>query len=59
MPEMSVIHVVLLAITTAIGAIIGWVIRGNRSREEKAAINLGKKRTWSPRRAKQRPHETG
>jgi len=41
MPEMSVIHVVLLAITTAIGAIIGWVIRGNRSREEKAAINLG------------------
>jgi predicted flap endonuclease-1-like 5' DNA nuclease len=41
MPEMSVIHVVLLAITTAIGAIIGWVIRGNRSQEEKAAITLG------------------
>jgi predicted flap endonuclease-1-like 5' DNA nuclease len=41
MPEMSVIHVVLLAITTAIGAVIGWVIRGNRSQEEKAAINLG------------------
>jgi predicted flap endonuclease-1-like 5' DNA nuclease len=41
MPEMSVIHVVLLAITTAIGAVIGWVIRGNRSHEEKAAINLG------------------
>ena len=41
MPEMSVLHVVLLAITTAIGAVVGWVIRGNRSQEEKAAINLG------------------
>ena len=41
MPEMSVIHVVLLAITTAIGAVVGWVIRGNRSQDEKAAINLG------------------
>ena len=40
MPEMSVIHVVLLAITTAIGAVVGWVIRGNRSQEEKAAIHL-------------------
>ena len=41
MPEMSVLHVVLLAITTAIGAVVGWVIRGNRSQEEKAAISLG------------------
>ena len=40
MPEMSVIHVVLLAIATAIGAVVGWVIRGNRSKEEKAAIHL-------------------
>jgi len=41
MPELSVLHVILLAITTAIGAVVGWVIRGNRSQEEKAAINLG------------------
>ena len=41
MPEISVIHLVLLAITTAIGAVVGWVIRGNRSKEEKAVINSG------------------
>jgi predicted flap endonuclease-1-like 5' DNA nuclease/peptidoglycan hydrolase CwlO-like protein len=41
MPEVTVIHVALLAISAAIGAVVGWVIRGNRSQEEKAAINAG------------------
>ena len=41
MPEMSVIHVVLLAITTAIGAVVGWIIRGKRSQEEIVIIKLG------------------
>jgi predicted flap endonuclease-1-like 5' DNA nuclease len=41
MPEMTVINVALLAISAAIGAIVGWVMRGSRSREEKTAINAG------------------
>lgn len=41
MPEITAIHVVLLALTTVIGAIVGWIIRGNRSAQEKAAINKG------------------
>ena len=41
MPEITVIHVALLAISVAIGAVVGWVIRGNRSQEEKTAINAG------------------
>jgi predicted flap endonuclease-1-like 5' DNA nuclease/uncharacterized membrane protein len=41
MPEITVIHVALLAISAAIGAVVGWVIRGNRSQEEITAINAG------------------
>ena len=41
MPESSLINVLLLATSTVIGAVVGWVVRGNRSKEEKAAINSG------------------
>lgn len=41
MPEITVIHIALLAITTAIGAVAGWIVRGNRSQEEIAAVNSG------------------
>jgi predicted flap endonuclease-1-like 5' DNA nuclease/peptidoglycan hydrolase CwlO-like protein len=41
MPEITVIHLALLAISVAIGAVVGWVVRGNRSQEEKSAINAG------------------
>jgi predicted flap endonuclease-1-like 5' DNA nuclease/predicted nucleic acid-binding Zn-ribbon protein len=41
MPELTVIHIALLAVTTVIGAIAGWVLRGNRSQQEKAVVSSG------------------
>lgn len=41
MPEITVIHIVLLTLTAVIGVIIGWALRGKRSLNEKAAINAG------------------
>ncbi|MDH3303892.1 MAG: hypothetical protein OEM50_02615 [Gammaproteobacteria bacterium] len=41
MPEITVIHLVLLALTAVIGVIAGWALRGRRSLQEKAAINAG------------------
>jgi predicted flap endonuclease-1-like 5' DNA nuclease/uncharacterized protein YoxC len=38
MPELTAIHIALLVVTTIIGAVAGWVLRGNRSEEEKAAV---------------------
>ncbi len=45
MPEFTVIHITLLALSAVIGLVIGWVIRGNRSAQEKAAVNAG----WNER----------
>jgi len=41
MPELTVLHIALMATTAVIGAIIGWVLRGNRSEQEKAAVSAG------------------
>jgi len=41
MPELNVVHIVLIAAMTVVGAVVGWVLRGNRSREEKAAVSAG------------------
>jgi len=41
MPEISVIHIAIIAAMTVVGAIIGWILRGNRSRDEKAAVSAG------------------
>lgn len=41
MPELNVIHIAIIAAMTVIGAIVGWVLRGNRSEEEKAAVSAG------------------
>jgi predicted flap endonuclease-1-like 5' DNA nuclease len=41
MPEINVIHIAIIAAMTVIGAIIGWVLRGNRSHLEKAAVSAG------------------
>ncbi|MDH3333456.1 MAG: hypothetical protein OEM30_03560, partial [Gammaproteobacteria bacterium] len=41
MPELTVIHIALMAITAVIGAVIGWVLRGNRADQEKAAVSAG------------------
>ena len=41
MPEITVIHIVFLVAATLVGIILGWVIRGNRSQQEKAAVSAG------------------
>ncbi|MDH3615251.1 MAG: hypothetical protein OEQ90_02145 [Gammaproteobacteria bacterium] len=41
MPEVTVIQIALLVGAVFIGAVIGWVVRRNRSVHEKAAINIG------------------
>ena len=39
MPELNVIHIAIIAAMTVAGAIVGWVLRGNRSKNEKAAVS--------------------
>ena len=39
MPEITVIHIGLLAIAGIAGAVVAWIIRGNRSEQEKAAVS--------------------
>ena len=39
MPEITVIHIAIVAGALIVGVILGWVVRGSRSASEKAAIN--------------------
>ena len=41
MPELDGIHIGIIAAMTVVGAIVGWVMRSNRSDEEKAAVSAG------------------
>ncbi len=41
MPDLNVIHIAIIAAMTVAGVIVGWVLRGNRSKDEKAAISAG------------------
>jgi predicted flap endonuclease-1-like 5' DNA nuclease len=41
MPDITVIHIALLAGTLIVGLLLGWVIRGSRSVAEKKAISAG------------------
>ncbi len=41
MPEITVTHIALLALTTIIGLAVGWFLRGSRSTQEKTAISEG------------------
>ena len=41
MPEITVTHIALLAGALIVGVILGWLVRGNRTVTEKAAINAG------------------
>ena len=41
MPELNVIHIAIIAAATVIGAIVGWIFRGKRALEEKAAMGAG------------------
>lgn len=39
MPEITALYIALIALAVAIAAVIGWVLRGQRSSHEKLAIN--------------------
>jgi predicted flap endonuclease-1-like 5' DNA nuclease/gas vesicle protein len=41
MPELTVIHIALLAIAAIAGAVAAWITRGKRSEQEKAAVSHG------------------
>lgn len=41
MPEFTVIYVAIFVLCAVIGAVIGWVVRGSRSAQEKAAVSAG------------------
>jgi predicted flap endonuclease-1-like 5' DNA nuclease len=45
MPDITIVHIVLLALAGVIGLVCGWLIRGRQSVQEKAAINAG----WNER----------
>jgi predicted flap endonuclease-1-like 5' DNA nuclease len=41
MPEITVMHIAILAGSVAAGAVIGWIMRGSRCAQEKIAVNEG------------------
>jgi len=45
MPEITLVHVALLAFCIVLGLVAGWAFRGSRSAQEKSAINAG----WNER----------
>jgi predicted flap endonuclease-1-like 5' DNA nuclease len=54
MPELTVTNIALLVMTTIVGAVAGWIFRGKRSEQEKAAVSAG----WQEQiHAQRREHE--
>jgi len=41
MSDINIVHIAIIATMTVVGAIIGWVLRGKRSQEEKTAVSAG------------------
>jgi predicted flap endonuclease-1-like 5' DNA nuclease len=50
MPEITVVHIVILVAALLFGIVLGWIFRGKKSAGEKTAINLG----WQEQLAAQR-----
>ena len=54
MPELTAIHIALLVVAAVVGAVIAWILRGNRAEQEKAAVSAG----WQGQiEAQRREHE--
>ena len=53
MPEITVVHVALLAGTTVVGAIAGWIVRSNRCVEVQAAVGEEGRQQLDTQRAEQ------
>jgi predicted flap endonuclease-1-like 5' DNA nuclease/type II secretory pathway pseudopilin PulG len=41
MPEFTVIHIAFVVVAVLAGIVVGWLFRGSRNEQEKAAINRG------------------
>ena len=41
MPELTAVHVGIIAAMLVVGVILGWLFRGDRCAKEKIAINAG------------------
>lgn len=41
MPEITATHIILLVVAAIAGAVAGWVVRGQRATQEKAAVGAG------------------
>lgn len=41
MPEITIVTIAIIAAALIVGMTIGWIVRGKRSKSEKAAINAG------------------
>jgi predicted flap endonuclease-1-like 5' DNA nuclease len=50
MPEITVIHIAIIAGALIVGLLLGWIMRGNRTAQEKEAISAG----WREQLAAQR-----
>lgn len=41
MLELNVVVIAIIAVMTVVGAVLGWIVRGKRAQDEKAAVNAG------------------
>ncbi len=41
MPDLTPVHIALLAAVMVVGVVLGWIFRGNRAAREKAAVSAG------------------
>ena len=41
MPDITTAFIVFIAVAVAVGAVIGWIVRGNRCAQEKMTVNEG------------------
>lgn len=51
MPEITAALIAFIAASVAVGAVVGWVTRGNRCAQEKTAVNEGWQRQLEAQRA--------
>jgi predicted flap endonuclease-1-like 5' DNA nuclease len=51
MPEITAALIAFIAASVAIGAVVGWITRGNRCAQEKAAVNEGWQQQLEAQRA--------
>ncbi len=51
MPEITVIHIALLAVMLVAGIVVGWIARASRCAKEKSAVNVGWQEQLSAQRS--------